>query len=114
MNGRLPKRIAIYRDGVSEGQINHVYNTELEQVKGALRELGMNLDSDAGPEQTALSFVIVTKRINTRFFRLTGPQSADNPGPGTIVDTIVTRPERFDFYLVAQSVRQGTGKIIIN
>lgn len=28
--------------------------------------------------------------------------------PGTIVDTKVTRPERFDFYLISQSVRQGT------
>ena len=31
-----------------------------------------------------------------------------NPNPGTVADTEVTRPERYDFYLVSQSVRQGT------
>ena len=31
-----------------------------------------------------------------------------NPPPGTLVDTVVTRPEWFDFFLVSQSVRQGT------
>lgn len=31
-----------------------------------------------------------------------------NPDPGTVVDSVVTRPERFDFYLVPQFVNQGT------
>ncbi|KAK8757976.1 hypothetical protein V5799_004390 [Amblyomma americanum] len=31
-----------------------------------------------------------------------------NPPPGTVVDSEVTRPERYDFFLVSQSVRQGT------
>ncbi|KAK8774282.1 hypothetical protein V5799_011184 [Amblyomma americanum] len=31
-----------------------------------------------------------------------------NPLPGTVVDSEVTRPERYDFFLVSQSVRQGT------
>ena len=51
--------------------------------------------------------VIVQKRINTRFFLATG-RNATNPGPGTIVDSTVTRPESYDFFIVSQSVRQGT------
>lgn len=31
-----------------------------------------------------------------------------NPGPGTIIDTRVARDELFDFFLVPQSVGQGT------
>ncbi|KAK8782479.1 hypothetical protein V5799_016181 [Amblyomma americanum] len=31
-----------------------------------------------------------------------------NPLPGTVVDSDVTRPERYDIFLVSQSVRQGT------
>ena len=27
---------------------------------------------------------------------------------GTVVDDVVTLPERYDFFLVSQSVRQGT------
>ena len=32
----------------------------------------------------------------------------ENPLSGTVVDDVVTLPERYDFYLVSQSVRQGT------
>ena len=101
MNGRLPERVVVYRDGVSEGQIAHVYEVELKQVRDAL-------SSVAGTEPVKLTFIIVTKRVNSRFFLLTGPRDADNPVPGTIVDHTVTRKERFDFYLIAQSVRAGT------
>ena len=30
------------------------------------------------------------------------------PPSGTVVDDVVTLPERYDFFLVSQSVRQGT------
>ncbi|XP_077550222.1 piwi-like protein 1 [Haemaphysalis longicornis] len=56
-----------------------------------------------------LAFVVVTRRISTRFFarpNQAGPIS--DPPPGTVVDSEVTRPERYDFFLVLQSVRQGT------
>ena len=36
-----------------------------------------------------------------RFFKGT-----TNPVSGTVVDDVVTLPERYDFYLVSQSVRQ--------
>jgi hypothetical protein len=31
-----------------------------------------------------------------------------NPPSGTVVDDVVTLPERYDFYLISQSVRVGT------
>ena len=31
-----------------------------------------------------------------------------NPPPGTVVDSSVTKPEWYDFFLISQSVRQGT------
>jgi len=31
--GRLPQRIVIYRDGVGEGQIAHVYHHEVALIK---------------------------------------------------------------------------------
>ena len=33
---------------------------------------------------------------------------SSNPPSGTVVDDVVTLPERYDFFLVSQSVRQGT------
>lgn len=50
-----------------------------------------------------LSFVIVTKRIHSRIMT-----DAGNPPPGSVVDDTITCPERYDFFLVSQSVRQGT------
>ena len=54
-----------------------------------------------------LVFVVVTKRIQQRFFWNQGGRLS-NPSPGTIVDTELTKPEFFDFFLVPQSVGQGT------
>ena len=38
------------------------------------------------------TYIIVSKRINTRFFRMNGPPT--NPPSGTVVDDVVTLPER--------------------
>ena len=37
-----------------------------------------------------------------------GNGKLSNPPSGTIVDDVVTLPERYDFFLISQSVRQGT------
>jgi aubergine-like protein len=44
-------------------------------------------------DELKFAFVIVNKRINTRFFEEKRDQY-DNPVPGTVVDTVVTLPER--------------------
>jgi len=42
------------------------------------------------------TYVIVTKRINTRFFRVQGSNQINNPPSGTVVDDVVTLPEVTD------------------
>ena len=56
------------------------------------------------------AMVVVKKRISARFFLPSGTHRNQygNPLPGTVVDNVVTRPEWFDFFIVSQSVRQGT------
>ncbi|QQP38309.1 Piwib, partial [Caligus rogercresseyi] len=39
-------------------------------------------------------------------FFLKTPQRMLNPNSGTVIDNVVTLPERYDFFLVSQSVRQ--------
>ncbi|EAT40149.1 AAEL008076-PA, partial [Aedes aegypti] len=96
----LPKRIFFYRDGVGEGQLHYVYEHEVKSIVDKLNEIYKS----AGAEQDVMfTFIIVSKRINTRFF-----DRKQNPRPGTVVDDVVTNPERTDFYIVSQSVRQGT------
>ncbi|CAH0714406.1 unnamed protein product, partial [Brenthis ino] len=99
-NGVLPTRIFIYRDGVGDGQIPYVKSHEVAEIK-------KNLDEVYGAEEYRMAFIIVSKRINTRVFIDTG-RSGENPRPGTVIDDVITLPERYDFYLVSQNVREGT------
>ena len=95
--GTLPQRIILYRDGVGEGQVPFVISTELDLVKSKLAQA-------YGQNEPKFTFIIVTKRINTRLFT----DAMRNPPPGCVVDDVVTDPEKYDFFLVSQSVRQGT------
>ncbi|XP_043484450.1 piwi-like protein Siwi [Leptopilina heterotoma] len=97
VNGVLPSTIIFYRDGVGEGQIPFVMDIEVEQIKDKLNALYG--DSNA----YKFAFIIVTKRINSRFF-----YQGQNAPPGTVVDDVVTNPARFDFFLISQSGGRGT------
>jgi len=97
VNGTLPEKVFFFRDGVGDGQIRFVHETEVQALKAVLKQFN--------PEMK-LTVIIVSKRINTRF--VTKANNADNPVSGTVVDDVVTLPERYDFFLVSQSVNQGT------
>nr|DBA32427.1 TPA: hypothetical protein GDO54_000221 [Pyxicephalus adspersus] len=99
-NKSLPLRILIYRDGVGDGQLKTLVNYEVPQFVDCIRSAHKDYDPK-------LTVVVVKKRINARFFAVQGGR-LQNPPPGTIVDTEVTRPEWYDFFIVSQSVRQGT------
>ena len=90
----------MFRDGVGDGQIPYVMEHEITAIQNCFRAAGLTDD------QLLFTYIIVSKRINTRFFKMGGKPS--NPPSGTIVDDVVTLPERYDFFLVSQSVRQGT------
>ena len=50
-----------------------------------------------------------------RFFATqNGAQNVTNPQGGTVVDDVVTHPNRHDFYLVSQQCTQGTVSLFIN
>lgn len=86
-HGALPARIIFYRDGVGDGQINFILKAEVEVIKDMLS--GM-YEKDA---PCKFAFIVVNKRINTRFFEeIRG--KCENPVPGTVVDNTVTLPER--------------------
>ncbi|XP_017472383.1 PREDICTED: protein aubergine [Rhagoletis zephyria] len=99
-HGMLPKKILFYRDGVGDGQLHQVFHTEVKFLKEKLDEIYKNA-GEPGP--CPMAFIVVSKRINTRYFI-----NGRNPPPGTVVDDIITLPERYDFFLVSQSVNQGT------
>ncbi|KAK3877061.1 hypothetical protein Pcinc_018195 [Petrolisthes cinctipes] len=100
VNGQLPERVLVYRDGVGDGQLLYVRDTEVTAIKACFEALGFS---------PRFSFVVVSKRINSRLFTQ-NPSTGQpaNPPPGTVCDDVITRPERYDFYLVSQQVNQGT------
>lgn len=100
IHGKLPAKILFFRDGVGDGQLHQVFENEVAHLTKKLDEIYKNAGVAGG---CPLAYIVVTKRINTRFF-----SRQENPQPGTIVDDVITLPERYDFYLVSQSVRQGT------
>ncbi|KAJ3344342.1 Protein argonaute 10 [Gonapodya sp. JEL0774] len=104
-NGRKPKRILFYRDGVSEGQFQIVYDNEIKAMKRAFAELEKDYDPP-------ITFTVMTKRHKTKIF-VTNPGDADRSGnakPGTVVDTTITHPYEYDFFLMSHSGIQGTSR----
>jgi aubergine-like protein len=101
-HGYLPARIIFYRDGVGDGQIQQIKEYEVEEIK----KIFAKMYPENQPPQ--FLFTIVCKRINTRIFSGKARQEYENPPPGTVVDSTITLPERYDFFLISQSVRQGT------
>ncbi|XP_028133641.1 piwi-like protein Ago3 [Diabrotica virgifera virgifera] len=97
-NGYYPKKVVIVRDGVGDGQLTHCQRYEVKQLESCLKELELDIK---------ICFVVVQKRISTRIFSQ-GHDGADNPPCGTILDHSITRRQLPDFFLVPQSVRQGT------
>lgn len=105
--GRLPRRILIYRDGVSEGQYKTVLNDELTKIRKACEVYGSN-------PKPQIAIIVVGKRHHTRFYPING-EGADtskmgrgNPKSGTVVDRGVVGERLFDFFLQAHSCIQGT------
>ncbi|PKK79735.1 Piwi-domain-containing protein [Rhizophagus irregularis] len=103
--GRKPDRILFYRDGVSEGQFSIVLKDEVKAIKEACK----SLDEKYKP---TITFVIVQKRHHTRFFPMES-KDADRTGncqPGTVVESVITHPFEFDFYLQSHPGLQGTSR----
>lgn len=96
----IPKKVLIYRAGVSEGQIDVVFNSE---VKVILKDL----ESEYGNQAPKLTFVVVTKLLDDRF-AVKRDGKLSNPNGGLIVHDGVVKDERANFFMVAQKVNQGT------
>lgn len=105
---RLPTKVIVYRDGVSEGQYRLVLENELPAFEAAFAKL-----YGAKAKHPKISIVIVGKRHHTRFYP-TKLEDTDgktgNPMPGTVVDRGVTGEKLFDFFLLAHQGLQGTSK----
>ncbi|XP_026723266.1 piwi-like protein 2 [Athene cunicularia] len=100
MNHCLPQKIVLYRDGVSDSQLNTVLKYEIPQMQKCF---------DAFENyQPSMVVVVVQKQISTNFYTLTAEKFA-SPPPGTVIDHTVTSSDWQDFFLLAHHSRQGCG-----
>ncbi|KAI0248860.1 Piwi domain-containing protein [Lactifluus subvellereus] len=111
--GKLPKRILFYRDGVSEGEFKTIITEELKAIRSACAKL------DFDP---TITLVVVGKKHKVVFF----PRQANadqggnstaglidrsgNCPAGMVVDTKITSPVEFDYYLLSHNGILGTSK----
>lgn len=103
----LPCRIIFFRDGVSETQFYKVLKEELQAIRAACLKF-----PDYKP---TITFVVVQKRHHTRLFINEKNASScqfldENIPPGTVVDTVITHPREFDFYLCSHWGMKGTSR----
>lgn len=95
--------VVIYRDGVSESQFDQVLQLEVPNIKEAYKRVF--------PGKTLrMTLVVAIKRHTTRFFP-EGHQGKDRNGnilPGMVVDTGVTQPKYWEFFLAAHAAIVGT------
>ncbi|BAT99070.1 hypothetical protein LR48_Vigan06g121800 [Vigna angularis] len=106
---KLPSRIIFFRDGVSETQFYKVLEDELQSIRCACTRFP--------GYKTSITFAVVQKRHHTRLFPLETDQSStqnhflyENIPPGTVVDSVITHPNEFDFYLCSHWGVKGTSR----
>ncbi|KAL8150151.1 hypothetical protein V2J09_019959, partial [Rumex salicifolius] len=105
---KLPERIVFFRDGVSETQFYKVLKDELQSI----RESCSSIFNGYKP---LITFAVVQKRHHTRLFPdENDPNFAnfydENVPPGTVVDSVITHPSEFDFYLCSHWGVKGTSR----
>ncbi|KAK9767200.1 hypothetical protein K7432_003165 [Basidiobolus ranarum] len=101
--GKYPEQIIIYRDGISEGQFEEVKLREIRPIYELFEKEKQPLK---------VTYIVARKRHHTLFFP-TERAFTDNSGnckPGTLVDTTITHPSEFDFYLQSHAGIQGTSR----
>ncbi|KAL6546238.1 Protein argonaute-2 [Orobanche minor] len=103
LNRVRPKRIVLFRDGVSEGQFEMVLSSELLDLKKTIC---------TGDYNPAVTVIVAQKRHQTRLFveNRNDAGSSGNVPPGIVVDTDIVHPHNFDFYLCSHYGGIGTSK----
>ncbi|KAF2084617.1 Piwi-domain-containing protein [Saccharata proteae CBS 121410] len=116
---KLPQNIIYYRDGVNESQYSEVLSKEVLAIRQAYDEMAnaQAIKPTFGNKQATLKLttVIATKRHHTRFYPRTDDKEQKMPRngnvfPGTVVESVVTSPFYFDFFLVSHAGIKGTSR----
>lgn len=109
-NANLPEDLLAYRDGVSEGQYQLVYDEEIPRIRKACAEVYPADWTKKGLPR--ITVVIVGKRHHTRFYpsQAKDMDRGGNCKPGTVIDRGVTEEGVWEFFLQSHAAIQGTAR----
>ncbi|KAM9970630.1 hypothetical protein ACTFIR_002492 [Dictyostelium discoideum] len=99
-NNCLPELVIVYRDGVGDGMLDLVNRSEIAAMKKGFAETPSSWGI-----KPKLMYVIVKKNTNARLFTA---NPIGNPPAGTLVDSKITHPNWYDFFLVSQVTFNGS------
>lgn len=108
LNKRLPGKIVVYRDGVSESQYDQILTLEIPRFEEAFEKLYG--EKKNWPKMTV---IVVGKRHHTRFYPTTEENKdarTGNPLPGTVVDRGIVGRVLYEFYLQTHASLKGTAR----
>lgn len=116
-NGNFPKVVIVFRDGVSDSQLDRYVVKEVNAYTQAFAELNI---------QPKITVMVCQKRVSHRFFMecpiysrsgrcfekirrqpCTGREQWHSPMPGTVVDRVITSNQWYDFFLIPSKAPQG-------
>ena len=114
-SGALPKKLIVYRDGLSEQQFEMCRTHELSGIRTGIEQAITNSKLKKAKKPKIL-LICTVKRHHTRFFQDEGEESNPNafdtnrnPRPGCLVDRGITL-HRDDFFLVSHKAIIGTAR----
>ena len=105
-NKVYPQNIILYRSGVNSTEKNIILQTEVKSINDLLSG---DVERECYKEKykAKFCFLIVNKRTEAKFFEYF-EGNVNNPKEGTVIDTSVTTPGEYEFYLQPQFVNSGT------
>jgi hypothetical protein len=102
----LSSKVLYYRDGVSEAQCTEVRQLKVEAIRDTYRNLQ---DGKKNPIIPNITAVVVIKRHHTRIYAKS-TNTTTSCSSGTIVESGITNPVYFDFFLQSHYPLAGTAK----
>lgn len=109
----LPSKILYYRDGTGQSQYSDILRTEVAAIREAFLKVQNEPSTAFTSKKTKLKLtgIVVVKRHTTRFYPSNPSCSKlalkENCVPGTVVDSHITSPYYFDFYLQSHTIEKS-------
>lgn len=104
-NNHSPDLIVFFRDGIGRGSYDYVKSEEIAPI---LEKLSSGQFTGTQNNSPKLAYIVVSKRVNDRFYLQDGPSRVSNPNGGLLIKSKVTNNQGFDYFMVSQKVTMGT------